>query len=224
MSRLKWSTLRQLSATEPLALVAAALVLGGAGCVDPKQDFDDWAARTADARSAGPVLEAGPSDSALPDASFGGTYLMACLSSLNPNPAEALLFKADARFTPSPGGGGTFDFTQTPLVKGAQDITQIAPMAMTVVAPTATVGPDGTCDVHIGATTIPAAADPIGPAIVFTDSLLHFHVSAMPICASLSGHVTMPLTTDLDPAHSFCILQSPTPPFPTFAASDFHCP
>jgi hypothetical protein len=211
-----------MPAVEPLALAAASLVL--AGCVDAKQDFDDWAARTANARSAGPVIEAGPSDSALSDASFGGTYLMACLSSLNPNPAEALLFKADALFTPMAGGGGTFAFTQTPLVKNAQDVTQIAPMGTPVAVPSSPVAPDGTCDVHIGPTTIPASADPIGPQIVFTDSSLHFHLTASPICASLSGHVTMPLTTDLDPTHSFCVLRPSTPPFPTFTAADFHCP
>jgi hypothetical protein len=222
MSTLKWSTLRQVAAAGPLACALALLTT--AGCVDPKLDYDDWLARTADARAATPALEAGGSDAALPDAGFGGTYLMACLSSLDPNPAQALLFKADLRFTPAAGGGGTFDFAQTPLLTNAQDVTQVAPMGTPVAVDGSPVAPDGTCDVHIGATTIPTTADPLGLQIVFTDSTLHFHVSAMPLCAALSGHISAPQMTDLDPTRSFCVIRSSTPPFPTFQAADFHCP
>jgi hypothetical protein len=87
-----------------------------------------------------------------------------------------------------------------------------------------TVAPDGTCDVHIGATTIPAAADPLGAQIVFSDSLLHVRVSTDDLCASLSGHVTSPLDTELDPTRSFCVFRAGTPPFPVFQSADFHCP
>jgi hypothetical protein len=222
MLRLKWSTLRQVTAAGPLALVWPSLSM--AGCVDPKQDFDDWVGRTADARAVTPPSDAAVSDSALPAAGFQGTYLMACLSSLNPNPAQALLFRADLRFTPAPGGGGTFDFTQTPLVVNPPDVMHAAPGAMAVTRNGSPVAADGTCDVDIGATTIPASADPLGLQIVFTDSVLHFQVSAMPPCASLSGHISAPEMTDLNPARSFCVLRSSTPPFPTFQASDFRCP
>jgi hypothetical protein len=212
------------------ALASATLATLATGCVDPKHDFDDWLARTADARSLVPVFDGGASDgaageSSLPDAGFGGTYLMACLSSLNPNPAQALLFRADAQFTPAAaGGGGTLDFSQTPLVTGAQTIDDSAPMGSTSSVNGSVVALDGTCDVHVGPTTIPASADPLGAQIVFADSALHFHVSSGGLCAALSGHVTLPLDTNLDPTRSFCIFRPPTPPFPVFQSADFHCP
>jgi hypothetical protein len=213
MWRMKWSTL-------PLLAVTAA-------CVDPIHSYDDWLSRTADARSApGPAaVDAGATDTGAPAASFDRTYLMVCLSSLSSgNASEALLFKARATFTPAGASGGTLDFSQIPLVVHAQDLSKTAPLAMLVTVNGSPVAADGTSDVHIGATTIPKEADPIGADIVFTDSSLHFHVSADHLCASLSGQVSQPLSTVLDPAQSFCIFRSPTPPFPTFQASDFHCP
>ncbi len=226
MSRTKGSTLRRDAAAAATSLGAGAVLgLVASGCVDPEHDFDDWLARTADARSFVPVVEGGSSDSSLPDAGFGGTYLMACLSSLDPNPAQALLFRADARFMPATtGGGGTLDFSQTPLVKNAQTIDDSAPMGSTVTANGSAVAPDGTCDVRVGATTIPASADPLGAQIVFADSTLHVHVSTGELCAALSGHVTSPLDTNLDPTRSFCVFRSQAAPFPVFQSGDFHCP
>jgi hypothetical protein len=215
MSSVKWSTL-------PLAVAG----LLASGCVDPKRDYDDWLARTADARSVVVTFEAGVSDAGAPETAFEKTYLMACLSALSAgNAGEALLFKADAKFTPASGtGGGTFDFTQTPLVAHAHDITQAAPNGMAVTVNGSPVAADGTASVHIGPTTIPMEADPIGADIVFTDSTLLFHVSEDALCAGLSGHVSEPVVSDLDPAQNFCIFRPSTSPFPAFQASDFHCP
>jgi hypothetical protein len=207
-----------------LPLVVAELL--ATGCVDPKRDYDDWLSRTADARSVTLIVEAGVFEGGAPDAAFDDTYLMACLSALSAgNGSQALLFKANAHFTPGGGaGGGTFDFTQSPLVAHAQDISQTAAGGMPVTVNGSPVASDGTASVHIGATTIPKEADPIGAEIVFTDSTLLFHVSEDALCAALSGHVSQPVAADLDPAQNFCIFRPSTSPFPALQASDFHCP
>jgi hypothetical protein len=221
MSGVSWSTSRRW---------APAACLLSTACVDPKQDFDDWLTRTADARSAASTVEAGVSDTGVPDAGFEGTYLMSCLSSLSVgNPADALLFKTTVAFHPSGDrsadtGAGGFDFTQIPLIVHAQDLSQTAPGGMLVTVDGTPVSAQGTCDVHIGASTIPSQADPIGADIVFSDSSLHFQVSPDDLCATLSGHVTAPLMADLNPAQSFCIFRPGTSPLPTFQAADLHCP
>jgi hypothetical protein len=200
------------------------LVGGAAGCVDPTDDLNDWLSRTADARSPQAVSDgSGPTTCELSDAGFSNTYLMACLSSLSPNPAEPFLFRAEARFTPA-AGGGTFDFTETTLVVGAQNISATASGAPTVTVSASAVAPDGTSDVHIGPTLIPAGADPLGPEVDFSDSDLHFRVCPDDLCANLSGQVTMPIGTTLDPATNICVFRSATAAFPTFTAADFHCP
>jgi hypothetical protein len=223
MPEMKWSTLRRWSAAG--AFAACPLLGGVVGCVDPTDDLSDWLSRTADARSPQPASDAngGPGDGGLGDASFSATYLMACLSSLSPNPAEPFLFRTDAHYTPA-ASGGTFDFTETTLVVGAQSVSAVAPGAPTVTVNGTAVLPDGTCDVHTGATLIPGSADPLGPEIDFSDSDLHFRVSPDDLCANLSGQVTTPISTTLDPATNICIFRSATPPFPAFQATDFHCP
>ncbi len=186
--------------------------------------MNDWLSRTADARSPQAVVEAGPTDSGPGDAGFSSTYLMACLSSLNLDPSQPFLFNATARYTPAAAGGGTFDFTETTLVVGAQSVSQVAPGAPTATVNGSAVAPDGTCDVHIGKTDIPGNADPLGPEVDFSDSDLHFHVSPDDLCANLSGTVSAPIATTLDPSMNICILRAPTSPLPMFQSGNFHCP
>jgi hypothetical protein len=221
MPEMKWSMLRRWSAWAAFG----TLFVGGAnGCVDPTDDLNDWLSRTADARSPQPVSDgSGPTTCELSDAGFSNTYLMACLSSLSPNPAEPFLFRTEARFTPA-AGGGTFDFTETTLNVGAQSISATAPGAPTVTVNGSAVAADGTSDVHIGMTLIPASADPLGPEVDFSDSHLYFRVCPGDLCANLSGHVTMPIDTPLEPASNICVFRPATPPFPTFQSADFHCP
>jgi hypothetical protein len=225
MPEMKWSMLRRWAARAAAVAWAGSLLGETVGCVDPTDDLNDWLSRTADARSPQAASDAntGPRDGGLGDASFSATYLMACLSSLSPNPAEPFLFRADARYTPA-ASGGTFDLTETSLVVGAQSISSVAPGAPVVTVSGSAVLPDGTCDVHIGQTLIPASADPLGPEVDFSDSDLHFRVSPDDLCANLSGQVTMPIATTLEPATNICVFRSATPPLPTFQAADFHCP
>jgi hypothetical protein len=221
MPEMKWSMLRTGSARASLA--ALCIPLWAAGCVDPTNDLNDWLSRTADARSPQAVVEAGPTDSGPGDASFSNTYLMACLSSLNLDPSQPFLFSTQARYTPA-ASGGTFDFTETTLIVGAQSVSEVASGAPTVTVNGSAVAADGKCDVHIGKTLIPGSADPLGPEVDFSDSDLHFQVSPDDLCANLSGTVVAPIATTLDPSMNICILRSATPPIPSFQSSDFHCP
>src|SRR5258708_7939978 len=80
--------------------------LGAGGCVTPKSDYEDWLARTGDARAAQPVVDSGAFEAALPDGGFDNTYFMACASQIvGSDITKATLFAAHAVYTPSAGGG-----------------------------------------------------------------------------------------------------------------------
>ncbi|HEY8039406.1 MAG TPA: hypothetical protein VIF15_06410 [Polyangiaceae bacterium] len=202
-----------------LTLAVAGACLSSA-CVDPSQDYNDWLARTGDARVAETPDSSGL-DGSLPDGGFQETLLMACLGALaGGDVRDEVLLTATAKYTPAPGGGGTFTFSDTPLVIGATDLTQTVGDTVTDTEP---VAPDGTCAIAFGPSNVPAAASRLGE-IVFAKSTLHFIINGTQLCAGEEAVVTSPLTTTLDPAHNPCIFRSGTPPFPTFQSSDFHCP
>jgi hypothetical protein len=203
----------------PVALFGAV----GVACLDPKQDFNDWLALSADAR-APEVVESGTLD-AVPDGGFTGAYVMACVNDLVPGVANATVFVAQLTFTEAGGAGnGTFDFSNTPLIAHATDTSMTAGMATTVKGSKVTAGK---CDVTFGMTTIPAAANPSGSGtIVFSDSVLHFQIaSSTQVCANLNGHLTMPIMATLDQPDNYCAFKpAQGTSVPMFTMADFHCP
>lgn len=206
------------------AMVAAA-------CIHPKDDYDDWLARTADARAARPTIDAGAFEAGPLDTPFEHDYFMACLPALASGDAtKALLFQSHVKFTPSAGGGGTLDFTNTPLRAKTTDFTATVGDVAAVTGSAVTA--DGHADVVFGATTIPAAANAAtGTDVMFQDSTLHLLIgNDSAFCASLSGDIVKPTPITLDASENFCRLvvhagdKGSGQPLPSFAAGDFHCP
>jgi hypothetical protein len=190
-----------------LALGTAALGGGAGACVNPKGDYNDWISRTANAPTSGfPTSDA--STETGPVGGFTQTYLMACTSELvQDDVKKATLFSATITYRPSgPGLAGTLDFSNQSLKVGATSFSDQVGYVATVNNNTVT--PDGRCDVHFGANTIPGSADPVNPGtdIIFTDSTLHLVITSQTqVCGDLSGDITSPLVYSFDPAKNICI-------------------
>lgn len=198
-------------------------------CVDPQQDFNDYAARTADAHAPPPLntVSDAATDAPLyaPDASFSSTmFFESCLTGqANGNVSEANGSVASMTFTPKPGGGGTLTFTNTPLKIGATSLTQTSGMSST--ASPATIAPDGSGTATFGQTIIPADANPVSNMqLTLSMSTLSFHVeSETQICANLHGTVVEPAAATVTGPCIFAPI-SGNGPLPTFQLSDYHCP
>jgi hypothetical protein len=206
-----------------------------ASCVTPKDDYEDFLARTADARAAlmvSPTTDAAPIDAALPETGFGGTYYMACMTPQSGDSvANALSFDVTLQVVPPKDGGGSqVALTTLALVTRATNISQVAPGA---VASTAT----GTVDtMGVGAvvysvpTTIPGGADPIlpGAAIQINTGAAYQLTISSPtqICAGFSGYTSSPIPMTLAPAQNPCVFRIPAADgsLPTLSADDFVWP
>jgi hypothetical protein len=203
-------------------LAATACV---AACVNPKTDYDDFLARTADA--GGVEDSAVAFEGSAPPAAFSQQYAMACVSqAAYDNSAEATLFAVSLKYTPSAGGGGTVNFTDTPLPVGATSLSQ----AITAYAApsTCTVSPGGVCNLPFTGTQVPPQANAVdGELIQFTQINLELLFGEDPqthLCASLSGTATEPLDITFDPSLNPCVLTGTTGGVPVFVQSQFHCP
>jgi hypothetical protein len=220
----------RFGAAGTFALLSAAALLS---CVNPKTDYDDYLARTADANTTVPTEDASFDGLSGSDAGFmNQDYVMACVSqTLQDDPTKPTLFIATASFIPSDSNGdGTFNFSDQALVVGSTD-TSSANIAGPPVSVNGSVVTGGKVDIVFGMTSVPAAADPLGVGvgpIVFSDNTLHVDISpGNNLCASLSGHTTAPLATTLDPTQNFCAFfpyQGVTGTVPPLTAANFHCP
>ena len=79
----------------------------GVACIPhPKEDFEDFLARTEDARAPLPKEDSGPIDSSAPTETIEGLYFGSCLSGLSLGDlAKVLRFYTEVKFTPDPSGG-----------------------------------------------------------------------------------------------------------------------
>ena len=218
----------RFGAAGTFALLSAASLFS---CVNPKTDYDDYVARTADADTTVPTEDASFDGLSGSDAGFmNQNYVMACVSqSIMDDPTKPTLFIATASFIPSDSNGdGTFNFSDQALVVGSTD-TSSANIAAPPVAVNGSMVTGGKVDVVFGMTSVPAASDPLmlGP-ILFSDNTLHVYIGpGVNLCANLSGHTTEPLATTLDPNQNFCAFfpyQGATGTVPPLTAANFHCP
>jgi hypothetical protein len=202
-------------------------------CVNPKTDYDDFVARTADSVPTVPADDAAI-DNASPESGFTGQYVMACVSQVSDgDPKDATYFQVTATFKPAASGvGGTFDFSDQALPLGpgsppAPPTSTAGAIGAVFTVLGSTVTADGRCDVVFGPTVVPGAADAVvvGSDIDFTDSTLHFVIGpGSHLCADLSGTVTSPLNVTLVPALNICALTPTTGPVEPLTQADVHCP
>jgi hypothetical protein len=216
------------------ALSTAAAVTA---CVDPKKGYDDYLARTADADTVFVPTDDAPftfDASSGADAGFTNqSYVMACVSQIDQDSvAQTNYLSATATFTPSDDqGNGTFDFTDTSLTlgpNGTPPTSTTATAAAPYHVPNSTVT-GGKVDVVFGPNTIPAAAEPLGTDVVFTDTTLHVLIGpGDALCATISGDVTAPLTISLTASENICVFtplaNGATGPIAALTQSQVHCP
>jgi hypothetical protein len=197
----------RLSLAVALTLASCAACLSGA-CVNPQNDYNDWFARTGDARNAAPSVNEASFDAEL-DGSFQQTYLMACVSQLaQESIAKATIFNSQIKYDPSGGGGqsGALTVTNQSLKVGATSMSQ--DLVGTAGGSSCTVSADGRCTAPFGPSVVPGIANPVFPGqdIVFTDSTLFFVVgSQTQLCAHLGGDITAPLNFPFDPVKNVCV-------------------
>jgi hypothetical protein len=219
----------RFGAAGTFALLSAVSLVS---CVNPKTDYDDYLARTADADTTIPTDDASFDGLSGSDAGFMNQYyVMACVSqTLNDDPTKPTLFIATASFVPSDSNGdGTFNFSDQALVVGATDTSSANLAGAPPVAINGSMVTGGKVDVDFGMTSVPAAADPLMAGdIVFSDNTLHVYIGpGVNLCAKLSGTTTLPLPTVLDPNQNFCAFfpyQGATGTVPPLTAANFHCP
>jgi len=214
------------------ALLSAAAVAGLAcpACVNPKQDYDDYLARTADANFTPANTDDASFDGSSADGGFASqSYVMGCVSqATNGSVNDTTYFVATATFHASDTtGDGTFDFVDTALIATATDTTQSAGGDTIPINGSVVTG--GKVDVVYGPTSIPASGDPlkIGP-IVFSDTTLHFLIGpGTHLCATLSGDVTAPLPQTLVAANNICVFfpfSGATGTVTPLTQDQVHCP
>lgn len=209
-----------------------ALGIVAVACVDPQQDYNDYANRTADAHSPPPLPtydagETGPLYA--PDAGFSGkTFLLSCLTQqAQGDPTKASLAVATITYTPNGNGmGGKLEFGDTPLAINPTSLSDIPSDSTYAMSSGATIAPDGTGTVTWGSTSIPADANPVtGMTLVFSSSSLAFHIeSETQICANFTGNLTMPAAMTVGGPCVVKYLPSATSPLPALQLGDFHCP
>jgi hypothetical protein len=212
------------------ALLLSLALVPSAACVNPKTDYDDFLARTADADLNGITPDEAGFDGYSGDAGFmNQSYVMACVSqSFGDSVSDVILFYAEASFIPTDANGdGTFDFSDTALVVGATNTSQSAGGGPMPINGSMVTG--GQVNVVYGPTTIPGSADPIGDGpIVFSSDTLHFYIGpGVNLCGLLSGATTEPLVTMLNPADNICIFfpfEGSTGTIPALTQAEFHCP
>jgi len=107
---------------KPRTIGAAVLLVSGLGayvaCIPhPKEDYDDFLARTEDARAPLPKEDSGPVDSSAPTETIEGLYYGSCLSSLSLGDLNKVLrFYTEVKFVPGPAGAnGTLDIKFSPM-------------------------------------------------------------------------------------------------------------
>jgi hypothetical protein len=201
-------------------------------CVDPQQDYDDYANRTADAHNPPPLPgfdagETGPLYA--PDAGFTGkTYFLSCLTAQAAgDPTKASNAVATLTYTPNANGtGGQLVFGDTPLRINPSSLSDIPADATFAMSSGATIAPDGSGTVTWGQTSIPADANPVtGQSLTFSSSSIAFHVeSATQICGNFAGNLTMPAAMMVSGPCVVMQLPSATSPIPMLTLADFHCP
>jgi hypothetical protein len=174
------------------ALAITAPVIAIAACVTPKDDYEDFLNRTADARAAllsppvvdaGSMQEASPTEassqgdgasqtdapaSGIPDGGFTGTYYMACMTPLsNGDVTKKLELVVTLQVTPVDGGGGDqvalTTLALTTVPNPATNISEVSPRAVPYTA-TGTLNQKGVgAVIYSVATVTPGDADPIVP-------------------------------------------------------------
>jgi hypothetical protein len=201
-------------------------------CVDPQQDYNDYANRTADAHAPPPLptYEAGETGPLYaPDAGFSAkTFFLSCLTEqAGGDPSKASVAVATATYTPNMTGmGGRFEFADTPLKINAATIAEIPSDATLATSSGATIAADGSGTVTFPMTSIPADANPVtGMTLVFSSSSLAFHIeSETQMCANFSGNLIMPAAMTVGGPCVVRYLPSANSPLPQLQLSDYHCP
>ncbi len=197
----RWSTVVSRSVYPVMSLRAIAFALPSVvalilalGCANPQQRLDDFGNRVVDA-----AVIVHPDSmplSTIPDVT--GTFLMSIHIAFITDPVQLI---ATVTFTPSPGGGGTLDFTGQLL--SYPDRATLVGDPVVLNGNSVSTGGDFTLT-KMGL-MIPAAANPAGVDAVADTTIALSILSTDDFCGIVSGMVTSPFSEPLDGSTSGAI-------------------
>jgi hypothetical protein len=216
---------------------AAALVPLAIACLPhPKEDFDDFVARTANLTpdAAKPVVDANI-DSKPPEEAVESLYVGICVTKLaNGDPEQALRFYTKTKYVPGTPDG-TLSISVTPL-RGWENGQYIQPSTVSMAetrgdatnGPPGPVASDGRFTQNLGTIRLPEAANSIsGRAAVIDNATLDGRFGdADRFCSTLGGQLVQPYQYTFDPAQNTCLFQKVKDgdPLPKIPAAEFVCP
>ncbi len=217
----------------PLCLAAA--------CANPKADYEDFVNRTNGVRGSDASVPDVQVDVSASDLDISGTWLGACLpKDIGSDPAYALIFYVDIKFT-AEASGGKLDITFNPLKDDSTKMDLAQTCSPPFSAKGVTVSAGGAFDAVVGAITIDGTCQRIGASTLqLTDIVFKSRITSKDrFCAEIDGKLTSPFTIDLNPPGDYCafarvkvgddlptIIANPEAGTKAvgFPVTEFHCP
>lgn len=224
---------------------ALPLLFAATGCVDAKQEFEDWRDRTDNTRGKAGVMpvptgssggggidrgDGGLGAGFVPDGGVSGQFYVACMTTLaSDNVDRALAYRATVNLDAQKA---KIDVTLEPL-RGwdktavaafpATDTSQVVGQGL--AAPTADVSADGRFTLLYPTLSVSGEANPIsGSNIEMANASIDAVVkSTDKMCGRITGHVIKPADMALNDPTDICLFLRTTGPVPKLTLTDFNC-
>ena len=220
-----------------LGMVASA---SAAACIpDPKGDFEDYRDKTAGLgeKDSGPA-DVQALDTKPPETVTDALYIGICVTTLaGKDPAQALRFYTETKYTPVPGSDGKLTMTVTPM--HGWDKTKndyITPSAVSkantrgkgiTVTDVPVKSSDGRFTANLGTINLPGEANSIsGRDAVIANLVLDGKFGVGEFCSTLGGNLTVPYAYTFNPKENTCLFikVNEGDPVPARDATQFLCP
>jgi hypothetical protein len=199
-----------------VACVGTVLVAAGGCFPDPKGEFEDFKARTA---NLGPGDQPDSVDASIdtkpPETATESLYIGICTTALAlKDPAQALRFYTKSKFLPDGTGGGKLSLVVKPMV-GWSNGAYITPASVSQsetrgselsVSDVPVASGAGRFTAQFGTLNLPAEANSIsGRDAVIINTMLDGRFGDPEFCAMLGGHLTVPYEYDFVPKDNICL-------------------
>lgn len=219
-----------------LATLGILFGLSAGACIpDPKGEYEDYKARTAGLdEPPTPTVDASI-DTKPPEQAVEALYVGICTTKLAlKDPAQALRFHTQTKFTPDGSGGGSLEMVVRPLV-GYQGGRAIIPNAVAlsetrgnpITLTTPVAAGQGRFTANLGTLNLPGECNSIsGSDAVVEGTTLDGRFGEGEFCALLSGQLKIPYEYTFVAQDNACLFikVNEGDPVPTRTAEQFVCP
>ncbi len=199
-----------------------ALACSASGCINPKDDYNDFASRPLTQREASVAdVQLTPCQELLGQ-NLSGSYYASCLPATLPAPFA--LATTQTVTAHEDGMTGTLEMSFAPLKADAMTMSDTAGPAMSL--PKATIDAMCTYTINIGTLTLPAAANTLQRDLTATHVVLRGKFQTVDqSCAELDGEVDL-INLNLNGDGDVCIFKRVPAdgPIPTVEDKEHACP